>query len=165
MLEIRNATEKDLDMLTELEHACFPADEAASREMLNDRLASYANHFWLLERDGELVSMVNGMVTDDHDLDDSMYADASQHNESGKWQMLFGVETLPKYRRKGYASILMKEVIKDCNEDSRKGIVLTCKEEYIPFYEKLGFVNKGRSISSHAGKTWYLMELELDSHE
>ena len=81
MLEIRNATEKDLDMLTELEHACFHADEAASREMLNDRLASYANHFWLLERDGELVSMVNGMVTDDHDLDDSMYADASQHNE------------------------------------------------------------------------------------
>lgn len=162
MLEIRNATEKDLEGLSALEQACFPAEEAASKEVLKDRLASYANHFWLLERDGELVSMVNGMTTDEHDLDDSMYTDTAQHDESGKWQMLFGVETLPKYRRKGYASILLKEVIKDCIDDSRKGIVLTCKEEYIPFYEKLGFVNKGRSASSHGGKVWYLMEMNLE---
>ena len=56
----------------------------------------------------------------------------------------------------------MKEAIKDCRNDSRKGVILTCKEEHIPFYEKLGFVNKGVADSNHANEVWYLMELDLD---
>lgn len=161
MLEIRNASLKDLDEIDRLEHACFPPEEAASRESLKQRLEVFPNHFWLLERDGKLVSMVNGMVTDESELKDDLYENAGLHNESGQWQMLFGVETDPQFRKKGYASILMKEVIKDCTNDSRNGIILTCLEEYIPFYEKLGFVNKGKSSSRHAGKTWYQMELDL----
>lgn len=163
MLDIRNASLKDLDEIDRLEQSCFSQAEAASRESLKKRLETFPNHFWLLERDGKLVAMVNGMVTDNDSLEDEMYQNASLHDENGKWQMMFGVETDPEYRHRGYASILMKEAIKDCREDSRSGIILTCKEEHIPFYEKLGFVNKGIADSKHAGITWYLMELDLNS--
>ena len=162
MLEIRNAGIKDLDRIYELETACFSPAEAATYEALKQRLEVFPNHFWLLERDGELVAMVNGMTTNNEKLEDRMYRDASLHNEDGKYQMMFGVETRPDQRRKGYASILMKEAIKDCRNDSRKGVILTCKEEHIPFYEKLGFVNKGVADSNHANEVWYLMELDLD---
>ena len=145
-----------------MEKACFSPAEAATYEALKQRLEVFPNHFWLLERDGELVAMVNGMTTNNEKLEDRMYRDASLHNEDGKYQMMFGVETRPDQRRKGYASILMKEAIKDCRNDSRKGVILTCKEEHIPFYEKLGFVNKGVADSNHANEVWYLMELDLD---
>ncbi|MCF0259834.1 MAG: GNAT family N-acetyltransferase [Erysipelotrichaceae bacterium] len=162
MLDIHNASIKDLDRIYELETACFSPAEAATYEALKQRLEVFPNHFWLLERDGELVAMVNGMTTNNEKLEDRMYRDASLHNEDGKYQMMFGVETRPDQRRKGYASILMKEAIKDCRNDSRKGVILTCKEEHIPFYEKLGFVNKGVADSNHANEVWYLMELDLD---
>ncbi|MCF0246617.1 MAG: GNAT family N-acetyltransferase [Ileibacterium sp.] len=162
MLEIRNASIKDLDRIYELEKACFSEAEAATYDALKQRLEVFPNHFWLLERDGRLVAMVNGMTTNNGQLEDKMYRDATLHDEDGKYQMMFGVETDPEFRRKGYASILMKEAIKDCRNDSRKGVILTCKEEHVPFYERLGFVNKGVADSNHANEVWYLMELDLD---
>lgn len=161
MLDIRNAQIEDLDEISAVESKCFPPNEAASKESLKERLEVFPNHFWLLERDGKLVSMVNGLVSDSEVLTDEMYEDAHLHQEDGKWQFLFGVETDPDYQGKGYASILMKEVIKDCVNDSRNGIVLTCKEKLIPFYESLGFTNQGISKSQHGGETWYQMIMDL----
>lgn len=162
MLTIRTATIKDLPEITRLEKISFPEAEAADREVLKERLQVYPNHFWLLERDGQLVSMVNGMVSSQNQLMDTMYGDPSVHHEDGDWQMLFGVCTDPAFRNKGYASILMKEVIKDCINDSRKGILLNCKDEYIPFYEKLGFTRRGDAESQHGGAHWNVMELNLE---
>lgn len=162
MLQIRNASLKDLDVIYELEKACFDEDEAASYESLKNRLEVFPNHFWLLEDDGKLIAMVNGMVTNNDQLEDEMYTNASLHDEDGQWQMMFGVETLPQFRNQGNASLLMKEAVKDCLEDSRKGIILTCKEEHVPFYEHLGFKNMGQANSQYANKTWYLMRLDLE---
>lgn len=163
MLEIRNAQKSDLAAAARLEARAFPPAEAASEHDLAGRLDVYPSHFWLLERDGQLVSMVNGMVSDSDQLTDDMYSDPCLHNEDGKWQMLFGVCTDPDFTRRGYASILMKEVIKDCINDSRSGIILNCKDEYIPFYEKLGFQLVGPSVSTHGGEKWNTMRLDLNS--
>ena len=58
--------------------------------------------------DGDrLVSFVDGFVTDAADLTDEMYAKAELHQEDGAWQMIFGVNTLPAYRKHGYAGELL----------------------------------------------------------
>lgn len=54
------------------------------------------------------MSFVDGMVTDERDLTDAMYAQAAMHDEKGAWQMIFGVNTLPSCRRHGYAGKLRK---------------------------------------------------------
>ena len=72
---IRTATIDDLDEITSLEAACFPETEAASREAFKWRLRSYPSHFWLLEKDGKIVSFINGPVTVEKDLMDEMYED------------------------------------------------------------------------------------------
>lgn len=65
----------------------------------------------LLEQDGELISFINGMVSDEPDLRDEMYADASLHDESGAWQMIFGVNTMPAVPAAGYGRRVMERVM------------------------------------------------------
>ena len=71
----------------------------------------YGNHFWLLYEGDKLLAFVDGFVTDEPDLTDVMYEDAALHNEQGAWQMIFGVNTLPEYRRHGYAGQDRKSVV------------------------------------------------------
>ena len=158
-MEIRTATLADLDAITAVEAACFPAAEAATREEFGGRLKHYADHFWLLYEGETLVAFVDGMVTDAPDLTDEMYADAALHDEGGAWQMIFGVNTLPRCRRRGYAETLLRQAIADARAQGRKGLVLTCKDRLVHYYAKLGFVNEGVSGSIHGGVVWYQMRL------
>lgn len=84
-MEIRNATMDDLQAIAAVEAVCFPAAEAATAEEFAGRLAHYAEHFWLLFEQGELVAFVDGFCIDMPDLTDEMYADAALHDE--KWRM------------------------------------------------------------------------------
>jgi ribosomal protein S18 acetylase RimI-like enzyme len=157
---IRTATMADLAAVTAVEAACFPPAEAAKEEDFTARLRVYPDHFWLLEdAEGKLVSFVNGLVTDEPMLRDEMYADASFHNEQGAWQMIFGVNTLPEYRRRGLAERVLRRVIGDAKTQGRRGCVLTCKEALVHYYAKLGFVSEGVSASVHGGAVWYDMRL------
>ena len=156
---IRTATEKDLDIISELEQLCFPIKEAATREIFKQRLKYYSNHFLLLFDNGKLISFIDGFVTDIKDLTDEMYDNASMNNENGKWQMIFGVNTLHEYRNKGYASLLIEEMIKEAKKQKRKGLVLTCKKHLIEFYSKFGFINEEISQSTHGEVEWYQMRL------
>lgn len=156
---LRTATARDLDALTAVEAACFPAAEAATREELAERLRAYGDHFWLLFDGETLVSFVDGMVTDLPDLTDEMYADTSFHDENGAWQMIFGVNTLPAYRKQGFAGRLLERAIADAKAQGCKGLVLTCKDRLVHYYAKFGFVNEGVSESVHGGVTWYQMRL------
>lgn len=156
---IRTATMADLDRIADVEALCFPAAEAASRAAFEERLAHYADHFWLMFEGEELISFVDGFVTNDKDLKDEMFADAAGHNPHGDWQMIFGVNTIPSHRRRGYAGQLLEQAIADAKRQGRKGLVLTCKVEKIHYYAKFGFVDEGRCDSTHGGAVWHQMRL------
>ncbi len=95
------------------------------------------------------------------DLTDEMYAKAQLHNESGAWQMIFGVNTIPAYRKHGYAGELIKCAIEDARKQERKGLVLTCKDHLVQYYAKFGFENEGVSESEHGGVKWNQMRLKF----
>ncbi len=159
---IRNATIDDLDDIVQLEHLCFPSNEAASGKDLKDRLIHYPNHFWLLYEEEKLVSLVDGLCCNIEDLTDDMFHNAGMHDENGQVQMILGVCTHPDFRKKGYSSALMNQLILDCKKQNRKSIVLTCKESLVGFYSKFGFVDEGLSQSSHGGEQWNQVRLKLD---
>ena len=108
-----------------------------------------------------MVGFVNGMVTDEAELSDEMYDDASMHNPDGKWQMIFGVDTIPEYRRQGCAGKVLSRVIEDARKQGREGLVLTCKDKLIHYYAKFGFENEGLSKSVHGDAVWYQMRLKF----
>ena len=159
-MKIRKATMNDLDAISEVESECFPAAEAATKEEFRERLESYADHFLLMFDGEKLAAFIDGFVTDEPDLTDQMYENAAMHSESGKWQMIFGVNTLPEYRRRGLAGALINEMIAEARRQGRDGLVLTCKDRLVHYYAKFGFLNEGVSgKSTHGGAVWNQMRL------
>lgn len=159
-MEIRHATKHDISAISEVEAKCFPPSEAASEKAFTQRVENYGNHFWLMYENDKLIAFVDGFVTDESDLTDEMFADATMHNENGAWQMIFGVNTLPEYRNNGYASELLRRAIDEAKEQGRKGVVLTCKDKLLPFYARLGFVDEGiTDKSTHGNAVWHQMRI------
>ena len=157
---IRTALMSDLDAVAAVERECFPAAEAATREDFTARLAHYAAHFYLMLDGERLVSFVDGLVTNEPDLRDEMYENAALHDERGAWQMIFGVNTLPEYRRRGCAGQLLRRAIADARSQGRRGLVLTCKDRLVHYYAGFGFENEGVSDkSTHGGAAWNQMRL------
>ena len=156
---IRTATMEDLEAVAAVEAECFPPAEAATKEAFAKRLEYYGNHFWLMYDGDKLISFVDGFVTDEADLTDEIYEKAELHKEHGAWQMIFGVNTVPSYRKRGCAGELIKRAIADAKAQGRKGLVLTCKDRLIPYYAKFGFVNEGVSESVHGNAVWNQMRL------
>ena len=107
------------------------------RGQTGKRLAYYADHFWLMfDENDKLIAFVDGMVTDEADLTDEMYEKGEMHNENGAWQMIFGVNTIPSCRKKGYAGELIKAAIEDARKQGRKGLFCGCfsSRETLCFY-------------------------------
>lgn len=157
---IRTATMDDLEEIAAVEAECFPASEAADIEEFSDRLRYYGNHFWLMFDREKLIAFVDGFVTNEPDLTDEMYEKAGMHDENGDWQMIFGVNTIPSHRRRGFAGQLIQCAIDTARAQGRKGLVLTCKDRLVPYYAKFGFQNEGVSEkSTHGNVTWNQMRL------
>lgn len=161
IMEIRTATIADLAQIAAVEAECFPAAEAATKEEFAERIKYYGNHFWLMFEGEKLIAFVDGFVTDKPDLTDEMYERAEMHDENGAWQMIFGVNTIPAYRKQGYAGQLLQCAIEDAIKQGRKGLVLTCKEKLIAYYAKFGFENEGISESVHGNVIWYQMRYKF----
>lgn len=159
---IRQGTIDDAEALAAVEAECFPKAEAATAEQIRERLASYPNHFLLLYVEEKLVGFIDGMATDEKDLADDMYADASLHKENGAWQMIFGLNTIPAYRCLGLAGKLIEAFQQQAKEEGRKGIVLTCKDRLVHYYAKFGFQNEGKSDSTHGDVVWYQMRWTME---
>lgn len=162
LMNIKYATTEDIAAIAAVEAECFPPAEAATEKEFVERVKHYGNHFWLMYEAGKLIAFVDGFVTDEPDLTDEMYENAAMHNENGAWQMIFGVNTLPDYRRHGYAGELLCRAIDDAKQQGRKGLVLTCKKKLIPYYAKFGFSDEGVSDkSTHGNVVWHQMRLSF----
>lgn len=159
---IRQAGPKDLDQVYQMEILCFPQAEAASRESLEMRIRAFPESFLVADAKGKLLGMVNGCVTDSRTICDEMFSDPSFHKPDGAYQAIFGLDVLPEFRRQGIGGDLMGRLAGDAGKKGRKGLILTCKEKLIHYYERFGYRNLGISRSVHGGAVWYDMILEID---
>ena len=164
-VNIRKAELQDLAALKIIEDACFPEAEAATLESLSERLHLFPESFLVAEAEGVLVGFVNGAVIDEPIIRDAHYHDAALHNPDGAYQSVFGLDVVPAFRRTGIAEKLLTALIEAARQAGRKGLTLCCKEEKIPYYEKFGLVNSGRSSSTHGNAVWYDMILHFEEEK
>lgn len=161
-ITIRTAVPADLENVTAIEAVCFPAAEAAGREAFSRRLDTFPESFFVAVHDGRIIGFINGCVTNEKTIRDEMYEDSSLHDPNGEYQSIFGLDVLPEYQRQGIAAELMNHMIRDAKRKGRKGLILTCKDRLIHYYEKFGYRNMGISRSVHGGVVWYDMLLEFE---
>lgn len=156
-IKIRNAFKEEAERLAKIEAECFPKVEAASFEEIKERMEAFLECFFVAEIDGKIVGFINGGVTDKAELPDEFYHNTSLHKPEGEYQTVFGLDVLPKYRHQKIAGALLDFMVAYARERGKKGVILTCKEHLIHFYEKHGFFNFGVSASEHGGAVWYDM--------
>lgn len=164
-ITLRHATPADLAEVTAVEAVCFPKAEAASYESFKHRLSTFPESFFVAIHDGRIIGFINGCVTNERTIRDEMYEDSSLHDPDGAYQSIFGLDVLPEYRNQGIAAELMNHLIEDARKKNRKGLILTCKDRLIHYYEKFGYRNQGVSASVHGGAIWYDMLLEFGEAE
>ena len=153
---IRLAEKKDVDTIIKIESICFPKEEAASDKSFRERFATFPENFLVaeLKQEKKLIGFINGCTTDKPDLPDILYEKAELHKKDGDYQTVFGLDTLPDYRKQGVAAHMMNALINLSKKRGKKGIVLTCKDYLIHYYEKFGYKNQGVSKSCHGGAKW-----------
>ena len=151
----------DLEAVTAVEAICFPAAEAAPREALEQRIATFPECFFVAMHGDKMVGFINGCATDEMTIRDVMFEDSSLHQVDGCYQSIFGLDVIPEYQRQGIAAKLMWHLIENAKVKGRKGLILTCKDRLIHYYEKFGYRNLGVSASVHGGAVWYDMLLEF----
>lgn len=160
---IRQVMPEDLDAVARVEAVCFPQAEAASRASFAQRIRAFPESFFVAERQGEIVGFINGCVTDSRVICDEMFEDIRCHRPEGAYQSIFGLDVAPEFRRQGLAARLMRHMMAQAQKRGKKGLILTCKDRLIGYYEQFGYRNLGVSRSVHGGTVWYDMILEFDS--
>lgn len=158
---VRQAVADDIERIALVEEKCFPPAEAATIKSFFERFMAFPECFFVAEVDGKVVGHINGCVTDQPKLEDALYHNTSLHQPDGPWQTVFGIAVLPEYQHNGIASELMRRFKEEIEVRGKKGIILTCKDEKVGFYEGLGFSYVGVSESSHGSAKWNDMMLKF----
>ncbi|MGV3464864.1 MAG: GNAT family N-acetyltransferase [Heyndrickxia sp.] len=157
MISLRNVETSDLEQLLIIENEGFSIKEAATKEAFEERIQLIADTFIVAEKDGVILGFINGPVIDQLYITDDLFEKIKENPESGGYQSILGLAVSKQARNQGISKILMGKMEELAIENGRVGITLTCKQELVSFYEKLGFVNHGIAESQHGGVRWYNM--------
>lgn len=147
----------------EIEQICFPPNEACTRERIIER-AEKASEFFLTAIDkttGNLAGFLNGICTDEDLFRDEFFTDISLHNPDGKNIMLLGLDVLPQYRGQGLAREIMHNYLHMAGEKNKQTVILTCLENKVEMYKKMGYTDCGFANSSWGGEQWHEMSCSV----
>lgn len=161
--EFRQILPEEAETASEIEQICFPPNEACSREHMLARIAAAPETFLVaVERGtGRMAGFLNGIATNEHTFRDAFFTDASLHAPNGSDVMILGLDVLPEYRMQGLGRTLVAEYARRERARGRARLVLTCLEDKVRMYEKMGFCDLGLSQSVWGGEAWHEMDLSL----
>jgi len=163
MVTIRQVLPADLDRCAEIEAACYGPEEGATKERIATRIELFPQGFLVALLDGQIVGFINSGSTSKDDLSDESLKDMVGHEANGPNIIIFSLAVHPHYQKQGFAAQLMRCFIERAGQLGKARILLMCKAELVPYYERFGFVYRGESNSRHAGLAWHEMALPLPS--
>ena len=158
---IRHVTLADLEACHHIESTCFLPSEAASRESIETRIKIFPEGFLVAEIGGKVVGQLNSGATNQDDITDEEFKQLIGHEPGGKHLVIFSLSVLPDSQGQGIAGRLLQRYIQEAGNDGRAAILLLCKPELISYYQRFGFIARGKSASTHGGFEWHEMVLML----
>jgi len=146
---LAKATLSEVDSISTLEAASFPADEAASPEAIRARITEAGGFFWTYRRsdESEIIGFVNGTCT----LSEVIHHESmSKHEASGRTLVVHSVTISPNERRKGLGSQMLLQYIQKMTINTTiDRILLLSKSDMLTFYVNCGFKLISLSNVSH----------------
>ncbi len=160
MTTIRPARPDDLARVAALEQASYPADEAATPDMLATRLAVAGEAFLVATgADGQVIGFTCGTRARGRAL---THESLRRHDPAGESLCVHSVVVDRAHRRQGIGLALVRAVVARARElPGVRRVLLICKEPLIGLYEAGGFRLVGPSDVVVGADPWFAMELEL----
>lgn len=158
---VRTVAPADVDRCAAIEVACFPPEEAASPERVAQRATEFARGFVVGELDGTVYGMVNSAATHRPDLADEAFKALVGHEPGGANLVIFSLAVHPEFQGRSLSTPLMNAYLDRARQDGRSAVLLLCKERLVPYYARLGFIDRGPSASTHGGARWHEMAVTL----
>lgn len=159
-IRIRQAELSDWEEILAIEQLNFPAAEAASSEVLKERIEQIPDTFLLAELNGQLAGYIVGLAVQSPYLIDDFFSKVSANPPAGGFIAIQRLSVHPDFQRQGVGTLLIAALKETAVQQNRQGISLTCHDELIPYYEMSGFVHEGISDSTHGGTIWSNMVWE-----
>lgn len=161
--EFRTILKSEAEQAVTIEHICFPPNEACSRQAMLTRIENASEQFLVAvdKTTGKLAGFINGLSTYEDKFRDEFFTDISLYDPKGENVMILGLDVLPEYRNRGLAREIVRNFSIMEKEKGRKTLILTCLDEKVKMYEKLGFSDKGMADSTWGGEEWHEMTYSL----
>ena len=161
--EFRTILKSEAEQAVTIEHICFPPNEACSRQAMLTRIENASEQFLVAvdKTTGKLAGFINGLSTYEDKFRDELFTDISLYDPKGENVMILGLDVLPEYRNRGLAREIVRNFSIMEKEKGRKTLILTCLDEKVKMYEKLGFSDKGMADSTWGGEEWHEMTYSL----
>ena len=159
----REINPDEINQAIAIEQVCFPPNEACSAKSMSDRVAA-ASELFLVAVDkstGKIAGFFNGVATKESSFRDEFFTDITLHEPDGKSVMLLGLDVLPEYRGQGLAREIVYQYLKKEKGKGRHFLVLTCLENKVEMYQKMGFLDMGPANSVWGGEAWHEMRYAL----
>ncbi|MDA3052028.1 GNAT family N-acetyltransferase [Campylobacter sp. JMF_01 NE2] len=160
-MQIRSAKTADLDAIKAIEDISFPPNQRVSKEAFGEFLAKFADDIFVACENNQIIGEIVSLCTNERDFDDDMFFGTKFHDKDGAWLMGLSLGVVPKFSGRGVGSALIGTLQTHAQARAKSGIVLTCEECLVKFYEKFGFVNEGICKSKFGDKSWYQMRWEI----
>lgn len=158
---IRTVLPTDLDACFAIETLAYEGDEAATREKIATRIATWPEGFIVAEVEGAVAGFINSGATFEVQMADEAFKELIGHDPAGPNVVIMSVVVHPDYQGLGLAKRLLGEFIERMREQGKATIHLMCKERHIPLYAGFGFAYIKPSESDHGGMAWHEMILTL----
>lgn len=163
--EFRDIRQEEADEAVTIEQICFPPHEACSEKHMKERIKKAPEMFLVaMDREtGKMAGFLNGLATNEEKFRDDFFLDADLYVPAGENVMLLGLDVRPEYRGQGLATEIVKQYAKREGNKNRTSLILTCLEDKVGMYEKMGFVDLGISGSTWGDEEWHEMRMDLNS--
>lgn len=161
--EFRDIRPEEADQAILIEQICFPPNEACSAKSMRERTENASETFLVaVDREtGKIAGFLNGVATDEDVFRDEFFTDITLHDPKGKNIMLLGLDVLPEYRHQGLAREIMNRYVAREHAKGRKCLYLTCLDNKVEMYKKMGYTDDGISGSVWGGEEWHDMSRKI----
>ena len=141
-ITIRQATLSDLEEMLAIEEANFSADEAVSRQSLEECIRKSAGTFLVAGDENQLVGYILGEAQSIHP----------------KWIEIKSLTIHPNHWGQGLGTLLLAALKQVTVELDYQGILLQSPDELLSYFEMNGFVEEEVTESHYgSGSEWYLI--------
>lgn len=154
---IRHVNQTDWEVIADIEQANFSPQEAVAANVIKERAELISDTFLVAVIANQLVGYIEGPVIAEPRLEDHLFHGVTKNPARGGYIAITSLSVAPGYQKQGIGTALLAAMKDLAVAQDRLGIILTCHDYLIPYYEMNGFQDQGLSASQHGGSVWYQM--------